>query len=449
DEALARLKAGNDSTLLAGQITVEPVPGTQLLQVAVHNLPADQAARLANTVVAVFIEQNQAMLAEPYTRRLAAMQAQLDGITAQIEATQLEIKSGLEGKVQAEAELAQLDSQLTADRNDLRSLQQDYEALSAEAAASANAVVVTEQAIADENPAQGRLPFLLLGGVAGLLAGVGLAFVVEQLNDKIRTPQDVRQALGVSPIGLISQRPRQSPELFASTAPSAQTEEFWLLSTSIRLATLDRPVKSLLVTSPTSSEGKSLVAANLAATFARSGERVVLVDADLHFPRLHQIFDLPQEKGLTNLLLDGDVQAHLKPAAVDGLCVLTSGDLPGDVVDIFSLPRLEGVITELTRLADLVIIDCPPVLAVADTSILASFIDGALLVLRSGKSGREVTRSAVERLRKTKTSLLGVVLNSTHQQPPNDYYRSRSVHRNGRVNGKALRESAAAPVKER
>ncbi|HEX2981733.1 MAG TPA: polysaccharide biosynthesis tyrosine autokinase [Anaerolineaceae bacterium] len=422
EAALAQAEVDQNAAWLASRVVVAPGDNTQLLRLTVQGLPGATAAALANAIAAAFISQNQAMLAEPFTNRIAELQGEIDGLTARIDETQASIKGLTEGVVQADIELAQLDTRLTEERANLRTVQQDYEALNAAAAGSANVVVITESATAPTRPTQTKIPFIILGGIAGLLFGMGIAFVLEQLSDKIRSPQDVQHALGLKPIGSVSLLSPSEPEMVVNAPPSVQAEEFRLLTISIRLTHLGQPLRTLLVTSPNAAEGKSLVAANLAATYARSGSQVVLIDADLRYPRIHQFFGLQPDRGLTDLLPDGNVEAYLKPTSVEGLRVLTSGIVPLEMVDVFSSPRLRGLIDELTEIADLVVIDSAPVLAVADTSILAAMMDGALLVLRSGKSGREAAREAVERLHITKTNLLGVVLNAAPEQNAG-YYR--------------------------
>jgi capsular exopolysaccharide synthesis family protein len=217
------------------------------------------------------------------------------------------------------------------------------------------------------------------------------------------------------------EKEEQKP-IVASQPQSAAAEAFRLLATNIRLSSVDSHLRTILVTSPASVDGKSVVAANLAVAMASAGLRVVVVDADLRLPRLHDLFGLSRGQGLTDALVQGTTNGHLKSTGVEGVKVLTSGALLPNPVEAISSPRFNKLLTDLAQEADLVIIDSPPVLAVADTMILAAGVDGVLLVLRAGHTGTQSARRTVEALRQARTRLLGVVLNAVPLRS-DGYYR--------------------------
>ena len=165
-----------------------------------------------------------------------------------------------------------------------------------------------------------------------------------------------------------------------------------------------------------------MVAANLSVAMANAGLRVVVVDADLRLPRLHQLFWLSQGKGLSDALQSGTVAGALKATDVPGLRVLTSGMPPPEAVKAISSPNMKTLLTELQKEADIVIIDSPPALAVADTAILAAEVDGVLLVLRAGRTWSASAQHAMEALRQARTHMIGVVLNAVPVRN-NTYYR--------------------------
>lgn len=201
---------------------------------------------------------------------------------------------------------------------------------------------------------------------------------------------------------------------------SAAAEAYRTLRTNIQFASPDRPVHTILATSTSPDDGKSTTIANLAVTFAAAGSRTVLIDADLRRPHLHQLFDLSNDTGLTTLVSDmarskvGDdsVRIPLQATAVSNLSVLTSGPVPPNPAEILSSKRMSEILARLQNEADYILIDTPPIIAVTDAAVLASRVDGVLLVVNAGKTRRDLAIKARDILRQVNANLLGVVLNN-------------------------------------
>jgi capsular exopolysaccharide synthesis family protein len=168
----------------------------------------------------------------------------------------------------------------------------------------------------------------------------------------------------------------------------------------------------LVVTSAGMGEGKSTTLANLATVSAQAGRKVILVDADLRRPTLHQIFGLANEEGLTTVMRDESALTSppLQETGIEGLSVLTSGPLPPNPAELMGSRRMEEAVQALGELADQVFFDTPPVVAVTDAAVLATKVDGVLLVISAGKTRREYARSAVQRLEQINARLVGTVL---------------------------------------
>jgi len=190
------------------------------------------------------------------------------------------------------------------------------------------------------------------------------------------------------------------------------SEAYRTLRTNLDFAGLDRALKTLVVTSAGVGEGKTTTLANLAVVSAQAGRRVILVDADLRRPTLHRIFGLPNEMGLTTMMRDEEALAAppLQATEVEGLSVLTSGPLPPNPADLMGSRRMEEVIAALSERADQVLFDTPPVVAVTDAAVLATKVDGVLLVIGAGKTRRDQARAAVQRLEQINARLVGAVL---------------------------------------
>jgi len=192
---------------------------------------------------------------------------------------------------------------------------------------------------------------------------------------------------------------------------SPAAEAYSALRTSVQFAALDRPLRSLLVTSAAQDDDKSAVAANLAISFAMGGSRVVLVDADLRHPRQHALFGLDGSRGLTSALLgDGHGEVPLLETNVTNLRLLPTGPQPANPVDVLGSQRFADLLGHLQASADIVILDAPPALAVADAALIARRVDGVLLAYRASRTKRDHAAKAQALLAKVGANLLGAVL---------------------------------------
>jgi non-specific protein-tyrosine kinase len=204
---------------------------------------------------------------------------------------------------------------------------------------------------------------------------------------------------------------RAAARLVAVQDPrSPAAEAYRTLRTNIQFSSLDRPLRTILATSTAPDEGKSTTIANLAVTIAQAEQRVVLVDCDLRRPTLHTLFDLPNTVGLTSAMLQDDADLPLQPTDIPGLLVLPSGPLPPRPSDILGSRRMATVIARLLQQADMVLFDTPPVNAVTDAAVLATKVDGVLLVFRAGNTRRDRAQEARKLLEKVNAHIVGVVL---------------------------------------
>jgi len=195
---------------------------------------------------------------------------------------------------------------------------------------------------------------------------------------------------------------------------SPVSEAYRTLRTNLDFSSLDKPIKTMLVTSAGPEEGKSTVLANLAVTTAQASKKVILVDCDLRRPTLHNIFNLKNDVGLTTMVVD-DVAMESPPlqdTGVEGLQLVSSGPLPPNPSELLGSRRMEEIIAALLERADVVLFDAPPVVAVTDAAVLATKVDGVLLVINAGGTKRDYARAAKARLEKVNANLLGAVLNN-------------------------------------
>jgi non-specific protein-tyrosine kinase len=232
-------------------------------------------------------------------------------------------------------------------------------------------------------------------------------------NGEQNVDQNSEQSSTASASQLVALRDPRSPA----------AEAYRTLRTNIQFSSLDMPLRTLLVTSTAPDEGKSTTLANLAVTIAQAEQRVILVDCDLHRPGLHALFNLSNEQGLTNAILNQeDAALPVQPTPVAGLSLLASGPLPPRPADLLGSRRMEAVIERLKSEADMILFDTPPVTAVTDAAVLATRLDGVLLVLQAGKTRRDRAREARRLLEKVKANIIGVVLNNARLETGYGYY---------------------------
>jgi capsular exopolysaccharide synthesis family protein len=207
----------------------------------------------------------------------------------------------------------------------------------------------------------------------------------------------------------------RSESLVTLTNPrSPVSEAYRTLRTNLEFSSLDKPIKTMVVTSPGLGEGKSTTLANLAVTLAQAEKEVILVDCDLRRPSQHEIFGLSNGVGLTTMVVDDGAMREppLLDTGVAGLRLLTSGPLPPNPSELVGSRRMGEIISVLAERSDIALFDAPPIVAVTDAAVLASRVDGVLLVIKAGATKRDHAQKAKALLDKVNAHLLGVVLNN-------------------------------------
>jgi protein-tyrosine kinase len=215
-----------------------------------------------------------------------------------------------------------------------------------------------------------------------------------------------------------------APTLVAHVEPkSPAAEAYRTLRTSIQFAGLDHKCRSIVVTSSSPGEGKSTTVANFGVVLAQTGSRVCLVDSDLRRPTLHRIFGLANTRGLTTALLEGIPLTEIaQPTAVPNLAVVTSGSLPPNPAELVGSNRMREALEAAAADYEMVLLDSPPVVSVADAVALATFADGVVMVVQTGKVPHEVIRRATGQILAVKGRILGVVMNGVNLKRDGYYY---------------------------
>lgn len=259
---------------------------------------------------------------------------------------------------------------------------------------------------------------LMVGLIAALVLALGLAFGLELLDNTLSSQEQVEERLGLAFLGIIPSlagKDRQAPhsDLVAFEQPkSAVAECCRAIRTNLLFMSPERPLKSILVTSAGPRDGKTTSAASLAITMAESGKRVLLVDADLRRPRVHNAFKVANGSGLSSLILgEGTLGDTVKASGVPNLSLLTCGPIPPNPAELLHTDGFKKVLAQMMTEYDQVIIDSPPVGAVADAVVVSTQVDGTLLVVKNQVTSRDLAKRAVRALRDVNARIFGAILN--------------------------------------
>lgn len=403
EQVIAELELPYTPQLLRSKVSASAVGSSQLINIAVHDGDASRAAKIANRVADVFITKTQADRLADIARLQAVARSQ-----------------GLEDtQVLVQAQLLAVGS--------LR---------------------VLEPAVVPLSPVQSSTSRnILLAIIAGMVAGVVLAFGLDYLDDRVKTPEQLRALTGLPTFGSVPLSKKETP-LWGESVRNMPIEAYKFLRTNLELAALDSVgPKTIVVTSAGPREGKSTTAANLATAIAREGNTVILIDTDLHRPSLHRMFDLGNQRdlvGVTNVLMGkAGIEGAEHQTRIPSLRIIPSGPLPPEPSRVLRSEAMRQFVETVKGRADFVIFDSPPLLAVSDPIILATLTDAALLVVDRQNTRRRPLAHAVENLLQAKPRIVGAVMNKTVHREDSYYgyyyYRyytsddgQRTRHRRGR-----------------
>jgi capsular exopolysaccharide synthesis family protein len=364
--------------------------------------------------------------------QIAEKQARIDQIQPllnlyqQIYSNLVVLGKPVESGLNTNSRLAQLQSTLDLYQNLYINLLSSLETVRLARLQNTPNIVQIEPASIPEGPIRPRpLMNTALAAVVGLMLAAGLAFLIEYLDDTLKTPDDVERALDVPVLGFIAEmqyKKKSAEEVYVSRQPrSPVSEAFRSLRTNLEFASVQKPIHTIVVSSPGPAEGKTTVAVNLAAIIALSGKRVALIDADMRRPCVHRLLGMPNRDGLSDLFRNQAPVHSVSRGKLDlpHLMVITSGSLPPNPAELLGSDRMSQLLAELRKLVDVVVIDTPPSL-VADAQILAAKVDAVLMVIQPGTTHVEAARASLELFKRAGARVIGTVLNRIPRN--RDYY---------------------------
>ncbi len=260
----------------------------------------------------------------------------------------------------------------------------------------------------------------VLGFLIGIMASVGFAFLLEQLDITVKEPDEIEQLTGLRSLGNI---PDVKKPLLLNNNNSMVSEACRSIRTNLQYLNFDRSIKTFMVTSPSMGEGKTTVSSNLAIVLAQAGFNVLVIDCDLRKPSIGKLFDQSDAAGLSNVLI-GAARADyvILPTDIDGLSIIASGPTPPNPADLLNSAGMDELLSSLEKNYDLIILDSPPTLSMADAPILASKADAVLMVTNFGKTKKSALVAAEDVLNKVGARLIGFAINKVQVSRSNSYY---------------------------
>lgn len=393
---------------LLGRVSVVGVGQTNVVRVTARAGTPKMAAAIANQMAAGYVAWSQDSKRESLRSASQEVEARLEDAKDQI----LELGR----RIQSEGKSDELSAELQIATGTYTTLAEKLEQLKINEELETGSGRVVSVAVADALPvAPTPLRNAILGLAVGLALGLGMAFLYEYMDNTMKTTEETERIVGAPVLGTIPLEKyekgvkRRLSVIEAPSSPAA--ESYRVLRNSLDFINFEHEMKTLIVTSAAPAEGKSTVAANLAASLSQAGKKVVLLSSDFRRPTTESFFGVTNLIGLSDVLLGThSLKSALQRPGDESLLVLTSGKMPPNPAELLSSTKMQSLVDELEEWADWVIIDTPPLLAVADPASVARWADGVLMVSQAGRSTRDASRKAVELLGKVGARIIGVVI---------------------------------------
>jgi polysaccharide biosynthesis transport protein len=416
------------------EYTARALPNNQMIEIRVVDTNPQRAQAVANELAHQIILASPTSSERQNQHRMEFINRQLDDLQEEILSTreQLNVKQeellGLNSAVQ----IADSQAEITGLQQKLTLLQTNYTNLLMNTHRGAtNTISVIEPASLPTWPVgPNKSGIILMVSAIGFVLASSAAHLLEYLDKTIKTPEDVSRVMGLPVIGYIGEMERKRNEWdYVAEAPrSPIAEAFRSLRTNIEFAGVDKPIRTILITSADAADGKTTVATNLGIIMAQGDKKVVVMDADLRRPQIHQSLNIPIQPGLTEVFRDKvsvfDAVRSWKDRRVT---IMPAGTPPPNPAELLASKKMDQIIHNLHEVVDVVVIDGPP-FVVTDSVIMAAKVDGVLLVIRPGQTREEVGRAVMEQMRRAGANVIGVVLNRIPKRGAEYYYSGYPVY---------------------
>jgi succinoglycan biosynthesis transport protein ExoP len=397
---------------------VRALPNSQMLEIDVTDTNPRRAMAVANELANQLIKLTPTNQGGGQQSHQEFIDQQLSQLEDGIKETNSEIakKQAELTNLNSASQIADLQQQIAALNTKLGNLQTNYATLINNSQQGAlNTLSLIESASLPQTPIGPNKPMIvLLSAAIALAIAAGAAYLLEFLDNTVQSPEEIARITGNEVIGFLSDIGRDDFKgIYVAKNPrSALAEAYRSLRTNLDFLGINKPLKSILVTSSGIGEGKTTVSANLATVLAQGGKKVAIIDADMRRPRLHKFFEFDNTRGLSDIFLGkSDIQDAITICGDEKIMVISGGNTPPNPTDLISSGRMDTILDILKESVDIVIVDGPPFL-VADAALLSSKVDGVLLIVRYGYSLKAAVREVVDQLQFLEARVLGVVINS-------------------------------------
>jgi capsular exopolysaccharide synthesis family protein len=393
---------------LPPEANASAVGDTDVISITVRDTEATDAAALADAYAVAYIDVRREQAVDELLAASIEVQVAIDDLQARID------------------ELDRDDPSRAALLTQLSNFNTTLDQLRVDAALRTGGAAVIKSAEVPSSPVEPTpVRTTILAAVVGLLIGLGAAFLLDYLDDKVRSEDDLALLVDKPVLAVVPIDPPPDNRPIALSRPRDDAVEAYRgLRTNVQFLAIDQPVNVIQLTSSIAGEGKTTTSANLAVVLAQAGHRVALLDADLRRPRIHEVFGVPQEPGFTDLLLGAQANQTVNYVDVDGgnrLSVYTSGIVPSNPSELLTGRRTHRLLEAMGQHYDYVIVDSAPILHVSDAVALAGAVDGVIIVAQAARVTDDNISDSIERLERVSAPLLGFVLNQATKASMGDY----------------------------
>ena len=414
------------------QYIARALPNTQLIEITVNDTLPERAQTVANELAAQLILLSPTSVQSGGQGRQEFIDQRLNNLELQIKETEAEIENLQEelANTFSAQQINDKQDQISSLQSKLNTLENNYGLLLSNTQQGAiNTLTIIEYADVPSGPIGPRKGLtILLAAAVGFVLAACEAYLLEYLDDTVKSPDAVMRLFSAPIIGRIFEQTEEAQEkrLYDAENPNHPiTEPIRALRTAIEFTEKDQSLKKILVSSADVGDGKTSVAVNLALSLTQKDKKVFLLDADLRKPNVHKLLNLDNAHGLADLVFSPSAfDWRTRTKEVRKMTVLTAGNIPPDPAGLLSSESMNLLLSELAEAADVVIIDGPPFF-VADAMILASKVDGVLVVVRPGHTRQSLAKTAMEQIRLVGARVVGIVLNRIPLRGA-DYYAGKS-----------------------
>lgn len=419
-------------------IKIEPVRDTRLLKLHVDNNNAELATKIANRMAELYIKRNLYYISKNELSNL--LKNEYLKMQARLSEYSNVYKEGHPEMIKLRKEIREMADRIDEEKKSVYnySLIEDYMKSDARiplAGFKANNISIQDAAEKPVIPIRPKKRLnVLVAIIVGLVGGVGLAFFFEYLDDTVKTLEDIERAATKWPFlgnvpditggGAASELKK---ELFVHLKPKDPIAELYrsIRTRVLFSSTEERPLRAIIITSPGPQEGKTTTLCNFAIAMAQNQKKILLVDADMRKPRLHDVFNKKNDNGLSNFLsAQSQFDDVIQKTGIENLSVVSAGGIPPNPSELLASNKIKEFIQKAKEKFDFVLFDTPPIGMLTDAAVLSAVADGTIMIVESGKTSKRVLGRLYQVLEHAKAKIIGMVLNRISLTPSNYYYYS-------------------------